>query len=127
MDSRPGLPVRVFVVWEPVIPTDLAPPTTRALARIGDRRVAQYWDPDRALSEDIVRSVLAAPDRYDLDDALYEDSIVWDAVALFAPGVRWEHEFPAPAFYGFPVVTAVAGLGDALASASLKTNPKSSP
>ena len=115
MDARPDLRVRVFVVWEPVIATDLAPPTTGTLARVHDVRAAQYWDHDRALSTEIVRSVLAAPDRYGLDDKIEASSIVWDTVAVFPPELLWERELPVPTYYGFPVVNSVRGLGDALA------------
>jgi hypothetical protein len=114
LDSRPGLRARLFVVWEPVIATDLAPPTTGALARIHDARAAQYWDDDKALSADIVRSVVAAPERYGLGDELGPDSVVWDTVAVFPPELRWEREFPVPSYYGFPVVSSARGLGDAL-------------
>lgn len=114
MDTRPDLRVRVFVVWEPVIVTDLAPPTTGTLARIHDRRAAQYWDHDRALSEDIVRSVLAAPDRYGLGDRVEDGTIVWDTVAVFPPGLSWDRELPVPSYYGYPVVNAARGLADAL-------------
>ena len=95
LNSRGGLRVRVFVVWEPVIATDLAPPTTGTLARIHDRRAVQYWDHDRALSADIVRSVLADPDRYGLEK-VEAGSIVWDTVAVFPPDVRWEAYFIPP-------------------------------
>ncbi len=104
----------MFVVWEPVIATDVAPPTTGTLKRIHDRRVVQFWDHDRVLSAHIVNSVLAAPDRYGMEDEVYPDSIVWDTVALFPPGVRWELDFPVPTYYGFPVVEAAAGLSDSL-------------
>lgn len=114
MEARPELAVRAFIVWEPVIATDLAPPTSRTLARVHDRRAAQYWDHDRALSAEIVRSVLADPGRYRLGDELEAGSIVWDAVAVFPPSLRWESEFPAPSYYGFPVVNAARGLADAL-------------
>jgi len=35
--------LRVFVIWEPVLATDFAAPSTAALARIPDARAAQYW------------------------------------------------------------------------------------
>jgi len=120
LDARPDVRVHVLVVWEPVIATDVAPPTTGTLARIHDRRAVQYWDHDRALSADIVQSVMAAPSRYDLADELFADSIVWDTVAVFPPGVRWDGDFPVPTYYGFPVVDAAPGLGEALSSASMK-------
>jgi hypothetical protein len=114
LESRSDLRVRLFVVWEPVIATDIAPPTTGTLARIHDRRAIQYWDDDKALSADIVRSVVAAPDRYGLGDELGADSVVWDTVAVFPPELRWEREFPVPSYYGVPVVSSARGLGDAL-------------
>ena len=98
-----------------MIATDLAPPTTNTLARIHDPRAVQYWDHDRALSTDIVRSVLASPDRYGLEEKLDADSIVWDTVALFPPDVRWEREFPVPTYYGFPVINSTRDLDEALA------------
>jgi len=101
-------------VWEPVIPTDVAPPTTGTLARIHDPRAIQYWDPDRALSADIVRAVLAAPDHYGMTDEFDASSIVWDTVAVFPPGSRWERDLPVPAYYGYPVVKAAVGLSEAL-------------
>lgn len=127
LEARPELAVRVFVVWEPVIATDVAPPTTSTLRRIHDCRAAQFWDHDRVLSKVIVRSVLAAPDRYGLADEVYEDSIVWDTVALFPPGLRWEADFPVPTYYGFPVVEAAAGLSDSLARARAHGSGSSTP
>jgi hypothetical protein len=46
---HPELPVRVFVVWQPILPTDWAPPTTFVMNRIPDRRARQYWDPDHVV------------------------------------------------------------------------------
>ena len=40
----------VFVVWEPILPTDWSKPSTSALARISDGRVRQFWDPNHTLS-----------------------------------------------------------------------------
>lgn len=97
-----------------MIATDIAPPTSGTLARIHDARAAQYWDADRVLSKRIIRSVIAAPGRYNLAEDLHEDSIVWDTVVLFPPAARWDDEFPVPAYYGYPVVDSVNGLASAL-------------
>lgn len=106
--------MRVLVVWEPVIATDVAPPTTKTLARIHDSRAVQYWDHDRAVSTDIVRAVLASLDRYALDEEVHPDSIVWDSVAVFPPDARWLADLPIPTYFGYPVADAARDLEKAL-------------
>ena len=103
----------VFVVWEPVILTDIAPPGTRTLARCADRRVSQWWDPDRALSSAILEAARASPAAWKLEEsgvAIEEGTIVWDAVLFLRRGAFWSDAFPVPAFAGFPVVDAAGGL-----------------
>jgi hypothetical protein len=45
--------VGIFVIWEPVLPTDFVAPSTAALARIPDARAAQYWDRKGTLWQDV--------------------------------------------------------------------------
>ncbi len=121
LTENAALPLRVFVVWEPVIVTDVAPPTTGALGLIHDLRAAQYWDRERVLSEDIVRALRADPSRYPLGDELGEvdeETIVWDFIAVFPRGALWERDIPAPSFHGFPVVRSISGLRQALGTAT---------
>ncbi len=82
--------MRVFVVWEPVLVTDWHAPGAGAVGRIPDARVTQFWDPRRALSQTIRR-----------------DHVVWDYVAIFPPGARWDETFPIPRFSGAPVVRVI--------------------
>ena len=91
-----GKDVRVFVIWEPVLPTDFSAPATAALARIPDLRAAQYWDRQRVLSH-----VLGEHDR---------KSVVWDYIAVYAPGTIWEDAPPKPAYSSHPVRNVI---GDA--------------
>jgi hypothetical protein len=105
--------LRAFVVWEPVIRTDVAPPTTGTLGRLHDPGARQFWDPNRIVSKDIVRAILAHPDRYRVED-VDKDTIVWDTVALFPKGVLWEDDLPMPTFYGAPVVDSIEGLSKGL-------------
>ena len=114
LERNPAIRLRVFVVWEPVILTDVAPPTSGTLALISDPRARQYWDEDRALSKEIIRAILANPGRYSFSADIAEDTVVWDTVALFQQGATWENELPVPAYYGAPVVDSVEGLRDAL-------------
>lgn len=106
----PNENLRVLVVWEPVLPTDWAPPTTGALSTLDDPRAIQYWDPERALSADIVRAVRQHPERYADWGSLGAETIIWDTVGLFPPGVRWSADIPVPTFHGEPVVQSVDEL-----------------
>jgi hypothetical protein len=113
-------PIRVFVVWEPILEGDFDPPSNSTLARISDSRVSQYWDPDRSLSNRIVASAASNPSwgtpTVDFDGS----QVVWDFVAVYPPGVHWSAvgTMPAPVYQGRPVVDVVDPLRQALASAS---------
>ena len=93
LESQPDSHLRVFVVWEPVLPTDFSAPSTIALRRIHDRRVVQYWDRDRVLSH-----AMGEHDRR---------SVVWDYIAVYKPEQTWSTAPPAPEFKGRPVVQYV--------------------
>jgi hypothetical protein len=95
-----GKDVKVFVVWEPVLPTDLSAPSTAALARIPDLRAAQYWDRQRVLSH-----LLGEHDR---------PSVVWDYIAVYAPGTMWQDTPPKPAYSSHPVRYVIADAKDAI-------------
>jgi hypothetical protein len=83
----------VFVVWEPVLPTDLRAPSTATLKRLSDPRVSQYWD-----KQHVVSRLLGERDH---------SSIVWDYVAVYQPGKLWDQAPPEPAASGVPVVRAI--------------------
>lgn len=93
--------MRVFVVWEPVLPTDLAAPSTTTLARVFDTRASQYWDRGRVLSH-----LMGEHDR---------PSVVWDYIAVYPPGALWTTEAPPnPTYSGRPVVNVTANTKAAL-------------
>jgi len=118
LDASPGAPIRTLVVWEPVIWSDVAPPTSSVLALLRDRRARQFWDPDRAVSRDIVRSINAEPGRYGFDAPLAEEFIVWDVVAVFPPGAVWDDgDLPVPTYYDGPVAYRTEPLASAVARA----------
>ena len=100
----PDSGLRVLVVWEPVLKTDLAPPVTPVLRRLSDRRVTQFWDPRRVLSAELVRQVNTDPARYGFADPLDSEFIVWDVVAVFARDAQWDKGLPVPVYYGGPVL-----------------------
>ena len=111
----PDAGIRVQVVWEPVLKTDLAAPLTGVLSRIDDRRVVQYWDPERIVSADMVRAINADPPRYRVEQALPKDFIAWDVVAVFGRSETWDRDLPVPVYYGGPVVDVVEAAGRAIA------------
>lgn len=101
-----GKPVPALIVWESVLPTDWAAPSTAALGRAPGGRTIQFWDRARLISH-----LLGERDGR---------SIVWDHVAVYSAGAIW-NERPPPALYeGGPVVgpfrgaaaCALAGGGD---------------
>jgi hypothetical protein len=95
--------MRVFVVWEPVLVTDWAPPTTATMARISDPRVSQYWDKHRLVSH-----LLGEHNR---------QSIVWDFVAVYPAGPAWKTQPPPALFEDGPVVQAADRARGAISQA----------
>ncbi|HWF46645.1 MAG TPA: hypothetical protein VG168_06550 [Bryobacteraceae bacterium] len=95
-----GKPIRVFVVWEPVLITDWTRPSTATLNRISDPRASQYWDRRRLISHS-----LGEHDRH---------SVVWDFVAVYAPGTIWGGQPPEPIYRGGPVVRVIDSVNAAL-------------
>ena len=83
----------MFVVWEPVLPTDWGAPSSSALGRIEDSRAVQFWDKDRLLSH--------AMGEHD------KKSIVWDYIAVYAPGAVWKQVPPKVFYEGGPVLDVI--------------------
>lgn len=105
LDDRRDAPIRVLAVWERVIWTDWSAPTSGLLARLRDPRAAQYWDRGRALSEKM---------RGDLAGAHDVPDIIWDAVAIYPKGARWDAALPPNTFFDGPVVRVMDGFRKAL-------------
>jgi len=92
--------VRVFVIWEPVLPTDFVAPSTAALARIADARATQYWDRKRALS-----NLLGEHNR---------STVVWDYIAVYSPGTLWQDAPPKPIYSDNPVRDVISGAKESI-------------
>ncbi len=92
--------MRVFVIWEPVLPTDLVAPSTAALARIPDVRAAQYWDRKRELSH-----LLGEHNR---------PTVVWDYIAVYGPGTLWQDAPPKPVYSDSPVRDVISGAKESI-------------
>ena len=124
LERAPRTPASVLVVWEPVLVTDVAAPSTAVLAQVSDPRARQYWDRGLRLSAAMLRTARAHRERLP-DGDLADARIVWDVVAVFPPGVRWDAELPLPADWGFPVITAIGEIPGFLGGASDPEGPSS--
>jgi hypothetical protein len=103
MQQFAGKPVRAFVIWEPVLPTDWSSPSTAALSRISDARAAQFWDRGRLISYS-----MGEHDRR---------SLVWDYITVYPAGAVWEDGPPEALYHGGPVVRVIEPARAALAQA----------
>lgn len=90
--------IRVFVIWEPVLPTDLAAPSTMTLKRISDARASQYWDKEHLVSKQIGET----------------DGVVWDYVAVYPRGKLWDKSPPEPLYSHAPVIYGIDGAREAM-------------
>lgn len=97
LDEQRDGKIRVFVIWEPVLPTDLAAPSTMTLKRIWDTRAAQYWDKQHLVSTSIG-----------------EEGVVWDYVAVYPKGKLWDKSPPEPVYSKAPVIHGIDGARDAI-------------
>jgi hypothetical protein len=93
LEGHAGSEIRVLIVWEPVLPTDVRAPSSLTLKRISDLRVSQYSDRERLLSH-----AMGEHDR---------GSIVWDYIGIYEVGTVWEAGPPKPVFDGRPVVEVI--------------------
>jgi len=105
-----------LIVWEPILITDKVGPTSVALARLPDRRVAQFWDRDHELSKR-----LGGPGNFGEKSGakiLFDmDEYVWDFVAVYPPEFKWKDTGQGPVFAGGPVVEVIADVRAKLSEA----------
>lgn len=88
--------LRVYYVWQPILPSD-----TRAAARararaIRDPRVRSFWDTVHQLGDAFGR-LLELPDGRPA--AFDGHRIAWDMYLLYPPGVRWTTQLPKPSYW----------------------------
>jgi hypothetical protein len=97
----PAHDVKVFAVWEPMLSTDWLRPTTFALARLRDRRGAQYWDPAHLLAKQMAND---AREPQPKQKCCTRNGVLWDLAALYPPGEVWGDAMPPAVFFNGPVV-----------------------
>jgi len=109
--SRRDGGVRVFAVWEPVLPTDWWKPSSWALHRLRDGRVTQYWDREHLLAARLLadaRARNAEPQCCDYYGTL------WDVAAVFPKGAQWTDRPPAAAVFNGPIVDVISPIAAVL-------------
>lgn len=107
--------ISILIVWEPVLWSDLYPPTSYVLSRISDRRAVQFWDRSHSLSRFMVRSAIENPSLLSPAEAITPDTLVWDFVAVFPAGSTW-NPLSQPSYYGGPVVDVIEQVHSTLSS-----------
>ena len=117
-----------MVGWEPVMKSDLGPPSASVQARVSEPTAYRFWDPQHLVSKAIlswVKTQAEAP--HEEWEMLDEDEVAWDCILVFPPGARWENEFPKPSFIGLPVVDQIPQSVAALKSHQQTTTVNESP
>lgn len=91
--------VRVFVVWEPMLPTDWYRPTRPTLKRVSDPRAMQFWDKGHLIAtqvkEQLQRFHGSGP------SCCENGGHLWDMAAVYPAGIKWSAA--APTFDDGPV------------------------
>lgn len=78
------------MVWEPVLPTDWYRPTRQTLSRVPDPRARQFWDKHHLIASQLKQQLNGnGPHCCETDSG-----ILWDVVALYSQGSRWEDSTP---------------------------------
>jgi hypothetical protein len=96
---HPRSHVRVFAVWEPILPTDWNRPTSVVLHRLSDARATQMWDKQHLVADLVKNSA------DDLDPGCCKhNGVLWDIIAVYPPGAQWTDSLPAPELFAGPVV-----------------------
>ena len=113
LEQRANEPIRVFAVWQPILPTDWAAPASSVLKRLSDRRVQQYWDPNHVLA---TRMKNDARGPQPVQDCCVRSGILWDLAAVYLPDATWSDRIPAAVVFNGPVVDVISEIESALLS-----------
>ena len=102
LEDNPAADIRVYVVWEPMLPTDRFRMTRSGL--IDDERATHYKD-DTQISGKWFGETYGEPG----------GSVAWDVAYVFGPDATWEEQ-PSPMLaWGGAVVHMKEELMEALA------------
>lgn len=102
---HPNSNVRVFAVWEPMLPTDWGRPNTHVLARLSDPRVIQVWDKDHVIAGLVEKGADGRSPA-----CCSRNGHWWDVIAAYPPAAMWTGSAPAPDLLNGTVVHAAPEL-----------------
>lgn len=105
------MPIRVLVVWEPMLPTDWSSPSGMVQSRISDPQAVQYWDKDHLVARELRQQLSSEP------SCCQRKGVLWDLAALYGKQAQWGNS--PPVFIDGPVVDAAPALGKRLAALSV--------
>lgn len=104
LEGLPEADLRVFVVWESVLLTDISPPRSRVLGKVSDVRTEQFWDRERVLARRIAAAGEEEPEGIVGSASCSSESVIWDWIAIYPAGIRWDGAYPKATFAGSPVL-----------------------
>lgn len=113
IEKIPDTQLRVLVIWEPILWTDLKKPSGSILARLSDLRVVQFWDHDHLVAQ-ALREILPKEQEKDINPDPLSDPILWDVVGIYPPGKTWTDRLPTPSFFDGPVYDVVSRMKEIL-------------
>lgn len=113
LEKIPDSRLRVLVVWEPILWTDLKKPSGSILARLSDLRVVQFWDHDHLVAQTL-RESLPKEKGTGINPDPLSDPILWDVVGIYPPGKSWTDKLPTPSFFDGPVNDVVTRMKEML-------------
>ena len=101
----------MYAVWQPMLPTDWAAPTTAVLSRLSDARVRQYWDREHVLAKRMAHDAKAPQPK---QNCCVRNELLWDLAAVYPKGVRWGDGLPPATLFDGPVVDVIPALETSL-------------
>ncbi len=105
------MPLRVLVVWEPMLPTDWSKPSSMVQRRLSDSRVVQFWDKEHLVAQELKQQF---PSSQSL--CCQHRGILWDFAAIYPPKVEWNAS--RPTYFGGAVLDVADGVHQHLSSTS---------
>ena len=103
--------VRVFAVWEPILPTDWRTPGSLVRSRLSDLRVVQFWDSQHWVSKRMAKD---AREPQPKEHCCVRNGNLWDLAAVYPAGTVWNGLMPPAVFFDGPVVKKQDGISNAL-------------